>query len=114
MVVCLVSPHTRDDTTIRWPRNGTVGPEIAIFTTIWGIGPNSYKNSPRFLRLERHRLLFDELVLGQDQLLRGCYFFGPLRRRSQGEKFRGELSPRPRDTAGRHSCVSWLSQPVQL
>ena len=42
MVVCLVSLHTRDDTTKRWPRNGTVGPEIAIFTTIWGIGPNSY------------------------------------------------------------------------
>ena len=39
MVVCLVSPHTRDDTGKRWPRNGTVGPEIAIFTTnLWGIG----------------------------------------------------------------------------
>ena len=34
--------------------------------------------------------------------------------RSQAEKFRGELSPRPRDTAGRHSCVSWLSQPVAI
>ena len=31
MVVCLVSLHTRDDTTKRWPRNGSVGPEIAIF-----------------------------------------------------------------------------------
>ena len=38
MVVCLVSPHTRDDMTKRWPRNGTVGPEITIFTTILGIG----------------------------------------------------------------------------
>ena len=38
MVVCLVSPHTRDDTGKRWPRNATVGPEIAIFTTILGIG----------------------------------------------------------------------------
>ena len=75
MVVCLVSPHTRDDTGKRWPRNGTVGPEIAIFTTILGIG------SKYHLRLERHRLLFDELVLGQDQLLRGCYFYGTLRRR---------------------------------
>ena len=37
MVVCLVSPHTRDDTGKRRPRNGTVGPEIAIFTTILGI-----------------------------------------------------------------------------
>ena len=35
----------------------------------------------RLVRLERHRLLFDELVLGQDQLLRGCYFLGGLRRR---------------------------------
>ena len=34
--------------------------------------------------------------------------------RSQAEKFRGELSPRPRDTAIRHSCVSWLSQPVAV
>ena len=33
------------------------------------------------LRLERHRLLFDELVLEQDQLLCGCYFYGTLRRR---------------------------------
>ena len=38
MVVCLVSPHTRDDTGARQPQNGTVGPEIAIFTTILGIG----------------------------------------------------------------------------
>ena len=37
MVVCLVSRHTHDDTTKRRPRNGTVGPEIAIFTTILGI-----------------------------------------------------------------------------
>ena len=44
MVVCLVSPHTRDDTTKRWPRNGTVGPEIAIFTTI--LDPD-----PKLLRL---------------------------------------------------------------
>ena len=35
-MVCLVSPHTHDDTTKRRPRNGTVGPEIAIFTTILG------------------------------------------------------------------------------
>jgi len=34
MVVCLVSPHTRDDTTKRWPRNGTVGPEIAFFSAV--------------------------------------------------------------------------------
>ena len=38
MVVCLVSPRTRDDTGKRWPRNGTVGPEIAIFITNLGIG----------------------------------------------------------------------------
>ena len=86
MVVCLVSPHTRDDMTKRWPRNGTVGPEITIFTTILGIGSKfllypKIHHSKYHLRLERHRLLFDELVLGQDQLLRGCYFFGPLRRR---------------------------------
>ena len=97
MVVCLVSPQTRDDTTKRWPRNGTVGPEIAIFTTtyyvvvqFWALDPNSYPkihHSKYHLRLERHRLLFDELVLGQDQLLRGCYFFGPLRRRD-GAKLR--------------------------
>ena len=37
MVVRLVSPHTRDDTGKRWPRNATVGPEIAIFTTILGL-----------------------------------------------------------------------------
>ena len=84
MVVCLVSRHTHNDTTKRRPRNGTVGPEIAIFTTILALDPNSYPkihHSKYHLRLERHRLLFDELVLGQDQLLRGCYFFGPLRRR---------------------------------
>ena len=41
MVMCLVSPHTCDDTGKRWPRNGTVEPEIAIFNhycTILGIG----------------------------------------------------------------------------
>ena len=38
MVVCLVSSHTRDDTGKRWPQNGTVGPEIAMFTKILGIG----------------------------------------------------------------------------
>ena len=93
MVVCLVSPHTRDDTGARQPQNGTVGPEIAIFTTILGIGSKFLQLYPKIhhskyhLRLERHRLLFDELVLGQDQLLRGCYFFGPLRRRD-GAKLR--------------------------
>ena len=47
MVVCLVSPHTRDDTGARRPQNGTVGPEIAIFTTILGIGSKFLpKNSP--------------------------------------------------------------------
>ena len=84
MVVCLVSPHTRDDTTKRWPRNGTVGPEIAIFTTILGIDPNSYPkihHSKYHLRLERHRLLFDELVLGKDRPVRGRCFFGTPRRR---------------------------------
>ena len=84
MVVCLVSRHTHDETTKRRPRNGTVGPEIAIFTTILGIGSKflpKIHHSKYHLRLERHRLLFDELVLGQDQLLRGCYFYGALRRR---------------------------------
>ena len=38
MVVCLVSRHTHDDTTKRRPRNGTVGPEIAIFTTKYNFG----------------------------------------------------------------------------
>ena len=88
MVVCLGSPHTRDDTGKRWPRNATVGPEIAIFTGHWiQIPTQKFITSKYHLRLERHRLLFDELVLGQDQLLRGCYFFGPLRRRD-GAKLR--------------------------
>ena len=55
----------------------------------WALDPNSYPkihHSKYHLRLERHRLLFDELVLGQDQLLRGCYFFGPLRRRDRAKK----------------------------
>ena len=42
MVVCLVSPHTRDDdTTKRWSRNGTVGPgksPFLLLRTILGIG----------------------------------------------------------------------------
>ena len=117
MVVCLVSPHTRDDTTKRWPRNGTVGPEIAIFTTILGIGskflpknssqqisPTPGAPSPSFWRAGSRARPTPSWLL----------FFWAAQKtgRSQGEKFRGELSPRPRDTAGRHSCVSWLSQPV--
>ena len=44
MVGCLVSPHTRDETTKRWPRNVIVGPQIAIFTSTVqvGIGSNPY------------------------------------------------------------------------
>ena len=56
MVVCLVSRHTHGDTTKRRPRNGTVGPEIAIFTTILGIesDPNSYpKHKPVHPRWRR-------------------------------------------------------------
>ena len=52
-MVCLVSRHTHDDTTKRRPRNGTVGPEIAIFTTILGIGSkflpkNSTQQTPTY------------------------------------------------------------------
>ena len=84
MVVCLVSRHTHDDTTKRRPRNGTVGPEIAIITSILALDPNpcpKIHHSKHHLRLERHRLLFDELVLGQDRVVRGRCFFGTLRRR---------------------------------
>ena len=49
MVVCMVSPHTRDDTTKRWPRNGTVGPEIAIVPTILGIGSKFLNSYPKFI-----------------------------------------------------------------
>ena len=34
--LCLVSPHTRDETTKGWPRNVIVGPQIAIFTSTGG------------------------------------------------------------------------------
>ena len=118
MVVCLVSRHTHDDTTNRRPRNGTVGPEIAIFTTILGIGskflpknssqqisPTPGAPSPSFRRAGSRARPTPSWLL----------FFWAAQKtgRSQGEKFRGELSPRPRDTAGRHSCVSWPAQPVQ-
>ena len=79
MVECLISRHTHDDTGKRRSRKGTVGPEIAIFTTILALDPNSYPkihHSKHHLRLERHRLLFDELVLGQDRVVRGRCFFG--------------------------------------
>ena len=85
----------------------------------WALDPNSYPkihHSKHHLRLERHRLLFDEPVLGQDARPTPSWllFFWAAQKtgRSQAEKFRGELSPRPRDTAGRHSCVPWPAQPV--
>ena len=73
------SPHPRryDETAAsKWDRRTG---NRHFYYNFGHLDPNSYPkihHSKYHLRLERHRLLFDELVLGQDQLLRGCYFLG--------------------------------------
>jgi len=86
MLVCLVSRHTHDDTTKRRPRNGTVGPEIAIFTTANFLDPNiqilpPLKNTSLNITYPWSAIFFYELVLGKDRLVCGCHFYGTLRRR---------------------------------
>ena len=78
------SPHPRryDETTAsKWDRRTGNRHFYYNFGHWIQIPTQKMHHSKHHLRLERHRLLFDELVLEQDQLLRGCYFLGLLRRR---------------------------------
>ena len=79
MVACLVSPHTRDDTTKRWDR------KLPFLLQSWALDQIPAQKfitvNIYHLRPERRRLVFDELVLGKDRLVCGCHFYGTVRRR---------------------------------
>ena len=108
MVVCLVSRHTHDDTGKRRPQNGTVGPEIAIFTTILGIGSKFHPkihHSKYHLRLERHRLLLTSWFSGKTDSFVAVIFMG---RSEDGTEPGCEISRRVKSTASRYSGPSFL------
>ena len=77
------SPHPRryDETAAsKWGRR-TGNRHFYYNLGYWIQIPTQKFTSKYHLRLERHRLLFDELVLGQDRVVRGRCFFELIRRR---------------------------------